>query len=155
QGSGGRKTGVRALSEPEAQARDRDSSLACASGSDRALTPGDEPLLRLGGLALGGLALAPVVLALELLDAARGVHVLHLAGEERVTGRADFDRDVLARAARDELVAAAAGHRRLDVFRVNAFLHDSLAACSVRMAQMSYCRTIARAGEVRLPAASQ
>src|SRR5436309_14146381 len=51
-----------------------------------------------------GLALVPVVLALELLDPAGGVHELHLAGEEGVAGRADLDRDVLARAAGDELV---------------------------------------------------
>src|SRR4051812_3615895 len=65
-------------------------------------------LLR-GGL--GFLALVPVVLLLELLDAAGGVDVLHLAGEERVTGRADFDGDVLASAASHELVAAAARDR--------------------------------------------
>src|SRR5688572_17223704 len=43
---------------------------------------------RRGGFRGGGvarlLALVPVVFALELLDAARRVHVLHLAGEERV-----------------------------------------------------------------------
>jgi len=39
------------------------------------------------GLGLAGLlAVGPVVLALELLDAARGVDVLHLAGEERMAG---------------------------------------------------------------------
>src|SRR5438270_5247759 len=41
------------------------------------------------------LAVGPVVLALELLDAAGRVHELHLAGEEGVTRRADFDGDVL------------------------------------------------------------
>src|ERR1700756_379259 len=81
-------------------------------------------LRRLDGLAL--LALVPVVLALELLDAAGGVHVLHLAGEEGVAGRADFDGDVLLRAARGEAVAAAADDRRLDVFGMNAGLHGSL-----------------------------
>src|SRR5262249_30874624 len=70
------------------------------------------------------LALVPVVLALELLDAARGVDVLHLAGEERVTRGADFDGDVLARAARNELVAATAGDGRFLVFRVNAGFHE-------------------------------
>src|SRR5258708_6402294 len=49
-------------------------------------------------------AVGPVVLLGELFDAARGVHVLHLAGEERVAGGADFDRDVLLGAARGELV---------------------------------------------------
>src|SRR5579872_3674822 len=87
------------------------------------------PLLR--RLGLGGrlgtlfLALVPVVLALELLDPAGGVHVLHLAGEERVAGRADFDGDVLLRAARDELVAAAAGHGRLDVLGMNPGFHGN------------------------------
>src|SRR5262249_38104121 len=71
-----------------------------------------------------GLALVPVVLLLELLDAAGGVHELHLAGEEGVAGRADFHRDVLARAAGGELVAAAAGHGRLFVLGVNALFHD-------------------------------
>src|SRR5262249_24068198 len=69
----------------------------------------------LGRLLLDLLAVAPVVPALELLDPAGGVHVLHLAGEERVAGRADLDGDVLSRAAGDELVAATAGHGRLFV----------------------------------------
>src|SRR5262249_25995229 len=81
-------------------------------------------LLLLGSLAFGLLALVPVVLALELLDAAGGVHELHLAGEERVADRADFDVDILACAAGHELVAATAGHGRFHVFRVNAFFHD-------------------------------
>src|SRR4051794_27071996 len=74
--------------------------------------------LLLGGLPLGsggGLgarlaALVPVVLALEFLHPAGGVHVLHLAGEEGVAGRADLDGYVLLGAARDELVAATARH---------------------------------------------
>src|SRR6266699_2450020 len=72
------------------------------------------------------LALVPVVLALELLDAAGGVHVLHLARKERMACRANLDGDVLARAARIELVAAATGYRGLDVLRVNAFFHSVL-----------------------------
>src|SRR5262249_28302760 len=91
-------------------------------------TPHLGALLRAFGL--GGLlglaallALVPVVLALALLHPAGGVDELHLAGEERVAGRADLDRDVLARAAGDELVAAAARHGRLFVLGVNAFLH--------------------------------
>src|SRR5579884_1403072 len=87
-------------------------------------TGGVTPPLLGRGLGLAGLlAVGPVVLALELLDAARGVDVLHLAGEERVAGRANFHRDVLPGAARRELVAAAADHGGLDVFRMNAFLH--------------------------------
>src|SRR5262249_48770858 len=80
-------------------------------------------LLRLGGLGLGLLAVAPVVLLLEPLHPAGGVHELHLAGEERVTGRADLDGDVLARAAGGELVATAAGHSGLDVFGVDVGFH--------------------------------
>src|SRR5262245_5809003 len=76
---------------------------------------------RLGGLGL--LVLAPVVLALERLDAAGRIDVLHLAGEEGMAGRAYFDRDILLRAARNEFVAAAAGHGCFDVFGMNVFLH--------------------------------
>src|ERR1043165_5563693 len=71
----------------------------------------------LGGSGLGGgggfafLALVPVVLLLELFDAARRVDELHLAGEEGVTDRADFGLDVLLRAAGRELVAATAANR--------------------------------------------
>ena len=70
------------------------------------------------------LALVPVVLALEFLDAARGVDVFHLAGEERVAHRADFDGDGFLGAARDELVAAAARHRALFVSGMDVFIHD-------------------------------
>src|SRR5262245_51837493 len=66
------------------------------------------------------------VLLLELLDAARGVDELHLAGEERMTLRADFDRDVLLRAARLELVAATALDGGFFVFGVDVFFHGSL-----------------------------
>ena len=69
------------------------------------------------------LALVPVVFALELLDAAGRIDVLHLAGEERMAGRADFDRDVLFGAARDEFIAAATGDGGLDVFGMDAGLH--------------------------------
>src|SRR5262249_3264904 len=78
-----------------------------------------------GGLALL-LAVGPVVLLLEFLDAAGRVDELHLAGEERVTRRADFDGDVLLGASCDELVAATARDGRLDVFGVNAGLHEFL-----------------------------
>src|SRR4029077_10425639 len=74
-----------------------------------------------GGLLL---ALVPVVFALELLDAAGGVHVFHLSGEERMASRADFDGDILLGAARDELVAATTGHGGLFVFGVNSLFHD-------------------------------
>src|SRR5262249_26581286 len=71
----------------------------------------------------GFLALVPAEFLLELLDAAGGVDELHLAREERMARRADFDVDVLLRAARGELVAAAARHGRFFVLRVNAFFH--------------------------------
>src|SRR5262249_10350064 len=78
-------------------------------------------------------AVGPVVLALELLDAAGRVHVLHLAGEERVTGRADLDRDVLLRAARLELVAAAAGDGGFFVLRVDAVFHGVVSSLNWRV----------------------
>src|SRR6266852_1752853 len=77
-----------------------------------------------GGLGLLGLlALVPVVLFLELLDAARGVNELHLAGEERMAHRTDFGVDVLLGAARGKLVAAAARDGRFFVFGVDVFFH--------------------------------
>src|SRR5260221_7769172 len=87
--------------------------------------PSTEYLLGFGGrLGLLGLfALVPVVLLLELLDAARRVNELHLAGEERMARRADFGVDVFLGAARGELVAAAAGDGGFFVFRVDVFFH--------------------------------
>jgi hypothetical protein len=68
---------------------------------------------------------ACVVLAAELLDAARGVHDLLCAGVERVTFGTDFD--VQFRFAHGgaglEFVAAAACHCDLFVFRVNGGFH--------------------------------
>src|SRR5215470_9310375 len=81
----------------------------------------------LGGLA-ALLAAGPVVLLLELLDAAGRIDKLHLAGEERMAGRADFDGDVLLGAARRELVAATTGDRGGFVLGVNVFLHRWLRA---------------------------
>src|SRR5262245_38444923 len=78
---------------------------------------------RFRGRFAGLLALVPVVLALELFDPAGGVDVFHLAGEKGMTSRANLDRDVLFRAAGDELVAAAASYGGFDVFRMNAGLH--------------------------------
>src|SRR6516165_9561303 len=91
--------------------------------------PGGAGLGLFGGLGLGGaglLALVPVVLALELLDPAGGVDVLHLAREEGMASGTDFHGDILPGAARDELVAAAAGHRPLFVFRMNLVFHGRL-----------------------------
>src|SRR3974390_918181 len=75
---------------------------------------------------LGLLALVPVVLLLELLDAARRVHVLHLAGEERMARRADFDGDILLGAARLEFVAATALDGRFFILGMDVFLHGIL-----------------------------
>jgi len=75
---------------------------------------------RLLGFAL---LLSPAVLALELLDPSGGVHKLHLPGEERVTGRTDFDVDLGTGAAGCEGVPATAHHRRLPVIGMNVFLH--------------------------------
>src|SRR5215471_12153722 len=83
-------------------------------------------LLGFGGLA-GLLALVPVVLLLELLHAAGGVEELHLAGEERMTGRADVHRDVLAGAAGGELVAARARDGGLLVLGMDAVFHGTTA----------------------------
>src|SRR6185437_12821259 len=80
-----------------------------------------------GGSGFGCLlAFVPVVFALELLDAAGRIQILHLAGEERMAGRADFDRDVFLGAAGDELVAAATGHGGFGVFGMDTRLHDVL-----------------------------
>ena len=68
---------------------------------------------------------AGVVLAAEFLDAARGVHDLLCAGVERVALGADFN--VQIRFAHGgacfKLVAAAACHCDLFVFRVNGGFH--------------------------------
>src|SRR5262249_53270791 len=95
----------------------------------RGARPADRPGLLLdGGFGFAGLlAVGPVVLALELLDAAGGIDVLHLAGEERVAGRADFDGDILLGAAGDELVATAAGYGALGVLGMNPGFHGSSA----------------------------
>ena len=69
------------------------------------------------------LAIGPIVLLLELLNPASGIDKLHLAGEERMAGRANFDGDIFPRAARDELVAAAAGDGGFLVIGMNAFFH--------------------------------
>src|SRR5262249_34147747 len=98
--------------------------------------------LLLGGVGGLLLALVPVVLLLELLDAARRVDVLHLPGEERVARRADFHRDVLARAAGHELVAAAARDCRLDVLRMNPRFHDN--SCLSQTAPNPYSRRPSR-----------
>src|SRR6266545_698199 len=73
------------------------------------------------------------VAGLELLDPARGVHELLLAGEERVAVRADLDVEVAARRAGLDDVPAVAHDLRGLVVGVDRFLHDVLlAACTGR-----------------------
>src|ERR1022692_4790300 len=65
-----------------------------------------------------------LVLPLELVDAAGGVHQLLLTGEERVAGRADFHADIaFMRRARLEGMAAGADHIQFVVSGVNSDLH--------------------------------
>jgi len=63
-------------------------------------------------------------LLLELLNATRRIDELLRASKERVTGRADFDRDLLDGAAGRKRVAATAAYGRFrKIFRVNLFFH--------------------------------
>src|SRR5687767_15402578 len=66
----------------------------------------------------------PVVLALEALHTAGGVHELLLAREERVALGADLDPDLGLGRPRVYHLAARAGDRGVDVFRMNAHLHE-------------------------------
>jgi hypothetical protein len=60
---------------------------------------------------------------LESFNAAGGIHVLLLAGKERVTLRTDADAHVFARGpGLDDVATRAVKHRRT-VFRMNLFLH--------------------------------
>ena len=105
------------------KAKGRANASFCLAGREELFRFGSNRRNR-GGFGFAGLlAFVPVVLLLEFLDAARRVNELHLAGEERMARRADFDGDVLARAARGELVAAAAGDDDFFVFGVNVFFH--------------------------------
>src|SRR3989337_2150011 len=79
----------------------------------------------------GGTSLRPLlnllVLLLELLDPARGVDQLLLAGEEGVAVRADGDLDLRNRRLGLEGVAAGALHGRLHVVRGDVFPHGAMA----------------------------
>src|SRR3989442_12256030 len=61
--------------------------------------------------------------ALEALHAAAAIHQLLPARVEGVAIRADLDMQLLARRARDELVAACAAHVGLDVAGMDLRLH--------------------------------
>src|SRR6266498_5008355 len=65
----------------------------------------------------------PLVLSLEALDAARGVHELLLAGEEGVTLGAYLHPDVGPSGAGVNDFSAVAGDRRVHVIGMNASLH--------------------------------
>src|SRR5262249_22715403 len=65
----------------------------------------------------------PVVLALEALDATRGVHELLLTREERMALRAYLDSDLGPRRAGVDNLTAIAGDRRINVLGMNASLH--------------------------------
>ena len=80
-------------------------------------------LLRLGRGLLHAVIRAGGELRLELLNAACRVDVLQLAGEKRVTSRADIDLQLLPGTAGGEGVAAATADRRGDVRGVNAVFH--------------------------------
>ena len=80
-------------------------------------------LLRGSGLFL---LLAPLVLLLELLNAPRGIDELHLAGEERMAGRADLDPEVLLRGPRRERAPARADDVDLVILGMDAFFQGAL-----------------------------
>ena len=64
------------------------------------------------------------VTLLEAIDTAARVNELLLAGEERVALGADFNAQLRLSGTRYESVAANAGHGRLLILRMDAFLHD-------------------------------
>ena len=101
------------------------------------------------------LALVPVVLALEFLDAAGGVHELHLAGEEWVARGTDFDGDVFLGAAGDELVAAAAGDGALFVFRVDVLLHGLARIPGILGREIQLYREVSHRSKARRPIAAR
>jgi hypothetical protein len=82
------------------------------------------PLFVLGRRFFVFLAITPVVLALEAFYPTGGVHVLHLAGEEGVTGGADFHMDLPFGAAGLEGIATAARHRSFYIFGMDIWFHD-------------------------------
>ena len=76
----------------------------------------------LGSFGLAGVALG--VLAAEAFHAAGGVHQLLLAGEERVTGLADFHADVaLVGRTGHKCIAACAVHTYFVVSRMSGCFH--------------------------------
>ena len=80
------------------------------------------PALRRGLCSL--VAARGLVLPLELIDAARGVHQFLAAREERMAGRADLHADIaLVRRARLEGVAAGANDVDFLVSGMNTSLH--------------------------------
>ena len=72
-------------------------------------------------------------LVLELLDAASRIDELQFAGVERVANVADIDFQFLTRAARDKLIAAAAGDLRFEIFGMDVVFHDRLGRLRVAL----------------------
>ena len=70
-------------------------------------------------------------LVLEFLDTACRIDKLQLARVERVTNAADINLQLLAGAARGELVATAAGNLRFVIFGMDAVFHDSRASVAM------------------------
>ena len=64
------------------------------------------------------------VTLLETINTTARVNELLLAGEERVALGADFNAQLRLSGTRYEGVAANAGHGRLLILRMDAFLHD-------------------------------
>ncbi len=123
-----RDTSTRARDALQKRRACQASASATAKGPWNAASPHPPPnvQLRLVPLLLGSLQTgvsSSRELGLELLDAASGVHILESAGVKRVTRVANVDFQFGPRAARLECIPAAAGYRRLDIIRVDAFLH--------------------------------
>src|SRR5262245_35992055 len=78
----------------------------------------------------GGLFSALAVLAVETLDAARRVDQLLLAGEERVTRRADLDVDGIGGRARLDDIATGTHDTNGLVARMNTLFHGEGRVCN-------------------------
>ena len=79
----------------------------------------------LGGFGLPFLFGTPPIALPELLYTTGGIHELLLAGEKRMTVPADFDRQLVLRAARLERVSTRTRDDTLHILGMNLLLHDS------------------------------
>src|SRR2546428_6244164 len=89
-------------------------------------------LTRGSGLGSGRLLRLLAVALVEALDAALDVHEVLLAGEERVTLRADLHVELRLRARRLELITAGARHRGLDILGMDLRFHRWVSLARVR-----------------------